>query len=115
MQVGIQVVVGEVKNGWGTRAEHHSAGSPTTACTRGLAELSSSAALPPLNPQLPNGAGPADTVHVEVRLRAAGPGQGLLSAAWMLPASPAAYGESWPLSGEVRGPGRAAAVVSRSV
>lgn len=51
-------------------------------------------------PQLPGGT-TADTIHVESRIRAAGPGQGLWSALWLLPPSPA-YGTGWPASGEVR-------------
>ena len=43
-----------------------------------------------------------DTVHVEARIQAAGPSQGVLSQLWMLPPDPK-YGADWPASGEVRG------------
>lgn len=50
--------------------------------------------------RLPGGA-TAATIRIEARIQAAGPGQGLLSALWMLPTEPR-YGAEWPASGEVR-------------
>lgn len=49
---------------------------------------------------MPDG-GTVGTVHVEARLQAAGPGQGLWSAFWLAPVDKK-YGSEWPLSGEVR-------------
>lgn len=40
-------------------------------------------------------------MHVEARIQAAGPSQGVLSQLWMLPPD-AKYGSDWPASGEVR-------------
>ncbi|KAI7837444.1 hypothetical protein COHA_008702 [Chlorella ohadii] len=41
-----------------------------------------------------------ETVHVEARIQAAGPSQGVLSQLWMLPPD-GKYGSDWPASGEI--------------
>lgn len=66
---------------------------------KGLAQLAPTH-LAPLCAQLADGT-TVDTVHVEARIQAAGPSQGVLSQLWMLPPD-AKYGSDWPASGEVR-------------